>query len=285
MKLVYILISCLIILHLCGCENKEPKSYNFTLESIQAKSDFYCIASPPIEELSNRCDKLTFHGMFDAFCRRSNIYDHEWNPGEWHRDYKECYPDDSRSEISTEGILSALIAMFERGDYDKIQDFWDYMERNDWVAGVGPEKYTKMLQLKALIKEIMEKHGIKLQNHAKVLRYAAESSDSSIGYRGNVLAFYIFIHGYSLGYIESWHLKLLKELAKEVPQSPFYQALVGCYDWSENYQIALNILGDEEMFPSDRIPENINEGLWDWSDSPQIPLFAMTRRVLEHCHE
>ena len=113
----------------------------------------------------------------------------------------------------------------------------------------------------------------------------AEESADSIGYRGNVLAEYVFLHGFSLGYIKEWHLIVLESLVEEVPQSPFYQAMYGCYESDENYQIALNIMGDEERFPHGKLPENVNEELWDWSDASQYPLYALVKGVLEHCHE
>jgi hypothetical protein len=274
---------CIFFVLLCGCKEKEPKQYNYELSDIQSRSDYYCEHSPEPRDLVDPGDLLTVKGIFDAFCRREDVEKHVYSPGFIHRDTKPVFPDYSRSECSVEAVLSWLVSRVERMDYVQIEDFWAYMEANDWICGEGPEKYTKMPQLRPLVKEILEKSGSIPKDQYEVLELA--SADSRVGYRGNVLALYIWVHGYSLKYIEGWHLAALKELASLVPQSPFYQSLVGCYDWSENYQIALNIMGDEERFPVDRLPEKVNEGLWDWSQFPQIPLYAMTRRVLEHCHE
>lgn len=273
----------LLTIFLVQCENKEPKSYDFTLEDIEEKFVFYASVAEPMEAYTQRCDLLTFKGLWDAYGLKTNIYDHEYEAGQWHRDVKLCFPDDSRSEISNEGIMGAMHAMVARKDFDRLKDLWDFLEANDWIAGEGPKEYTRVVHLKPLMREILKENDM-LLSKTSVFRLAAEDADS-VGYRGNVLADYIFLHGVSLGYIESWHLSLLKELVKDVPQSPFYQAMVGCYEWTDNYQTALNLLGDEELFPSDRLPEKSNEMLWDWSDAPQLPLFAMTKRVLEHCHE
>jgi len=287
MKTVYILVTCLILgllATLCGCQNQDPKSYDYTLDEVKGKLNFYAVAVPDISEYTERCDTLTFKGLWE-YARKTDIYDHEYEPGEWHRDVEPCHPDDSRSEISTEGILGALHAMVKRGDYDKIDDLWTYLDANDWIAGAGPKEYTRVYQLKSIIKEIMAKGRGLAQDQHKVLRFAAESEDGSIGYRGNVLADYIALHHIALGYLESWHVVAVETLAAEVPQSPLYQGLFGCYSDDNAYQTALNILGNEELFPSDRLPERSNEGLWDWSDSPQVATFALTVAVMEHCHE
>lgn len=282
MKIVYCLVICLGLVH---CRDKTPKSYDYTLDDIGGRLAFYIEAVGDIRSTMQRCDGLTFLGLWTAYGDDYNIYRHEYEPGEWHRDVKPCYPDDSRSEISTEGVLGALHAMTARGDDDKLEDLWAYLEANDWIAGDGPKEYTRVLQLRPLFKEIRKKVGLVDQDKHKVVRFAGENEDASIGYRGNVLADYIALHHMALGYIESWHFAAIEELVESVPQSPLYQALYGCYESEKAYQTALNILGDDGIFPKDALPEPHLEGLWDWSQAPQLPLYAFTYRLLESCSE
>jgi hypothetical protein len=198
---------------------------------------------------------------------RVDIYLHEYEAGEWHRDVEPCYPDDSRSEISFEGILGALHALHAEQDSAGFERLADYGWDNGYKMGDGPDEYTKMPQL-ALILPLV-RQGYKL----------ASIEDMLTGYRGNVLAYYLHLKGVTTGSLNVLEVEFLEEMTELVPSNPIYHALYHKYTDGDQ-TVAISILSDTEVFPVDRLPEESLK-LFDWSDGPAAILYLYTLAILE----
>lgn len=264
----------LIALFLIGCETSSKPSKT-PLEEVQAKRDTYIDLIEDPYDLVNRCDGLTFIGLWDEAVqeeRRVDIYRHEDKDGGWHRDVLPCYPDDSRSEISAENIMGALRSLVVRQDYEGAERMYNYGNDRDWIMGEGPEEYTDLWFLEGIISDflVMERSAFELGIRDKLK-----------GYRGNVLADYIQLHGIINTYIEGWHKLMLEQLVKTTPQNPIYQALYHCYTDGDQ-TIAVGILNNQETFPPDRLPET-PLALFDWSDAPASILYIWVVKILESC--
>jgi hypothetical protein len=252
------------------------------MDSITSKRDFYVksIGNHP-EQLVDRCDRLTFIGLYEAFGKRTtSFYKYEYSyidgerkefTGQWNRDVELCYEvGDSRSSISLEGVLGAVHGMVTRKDRAALKRLRKFALANAYVMGDGPTEYTLMPQLAAVIEK-----SIKLMDEDT-------SVESQLkGYRGNVIADYILLHGRVYGYLNTWHVKMLEKLTIVSPDNPIYHAILARFTGDEVHKnIAINILLREDLFSSDFLPtERVNE--FSWGDAPPAILYIYTVGILE----
>lgn len=265
----------LIALLLLSCAKNKPVESKASLEDLQAKRDLYVELIKDPYALVERCDGLTFIGLFDAYGRRVDIYAHEYdNDGVWHRSVQPCYSvGDSRSEVSFEGLLGATHSLLARHDMAGLKRMYDYLEDNSWIAGEGPAEYTRVLQLRPLLKAIVDS-DLRISN----------SEDASVlsGYKGNVVADYLAVHAVAFGYLKSWHTALLKELYRKNPGSPIYSGMYHKFTDGDTSE-AVTALADETMFPADALPEG-SLAIFDWADASAAILYIYTVSLLELGH-
>ena len=231
-----------LILLLIGCiEKHDPNPTITPYEQAEQRANFYQDEIKNPYQLFDRCDGLTFIGLWDWSVRsgkRVDIYKHEYPKGKWHRDVEPCYDNDldgngesdSRSEISTESYLGAMRGMKIREDLHKIEDAIDYAEDHNYVLGEGPLEYTFLIHLMPLLYQIEDPENLILIG---IMHNSEETQidpwEKITGYRGNVIANYIDLKGKALGYINDYELKMVKKLRDKVPTNPIYHALYDCY--------------------------------------------------------
>jgi len=279
----------ILLVSSCGVltKHEEKKTIN-DFDRVREKRDLYVSLISDPYELVARCDALTFVGLYDAATTSVDIYKHEYSydhvktyrTGQWNRDVELCYEkdlngdgyNDSRSAISTEGVLGAMHAMLSRNDKDGMRRLVEYAEANDWVFGAGPREYTYLPGLKPLLKDIFD-DKLTLKDHASDTLPFLES------YKGNVLGDYLALKGRAYGYVRGAELELLDKLIDEAPLNPIYHALKHRFTDGDQ-QTAISILDEEEFFPSDKLPKAALE-IFAWNDAPSAILYVWTVAILE----
>jgi len=285
MKLI--LITLLISLLGCSYIEKHKKSDDkkSLFNDIYSRALVYeKLIGNPYNNIS-RCDGLTFVGPYWAFMSNRStfdIYKHEYSineeekridgSGQWNRDVKPCYPNDSRSGISTEGLLGALHAIRVAKDKDAIDRLIKFAEENKWIMGDGPEEYTRLIHLAPI--------AYKLQEVLNGSFSSGETSDAVSnpwakisGYRGNVIADYIGLKGAIYGYLRGYELEFLKTMIEKVPNNPFYLYLYHSYTDSD-YTKLIEVLTNETYFPLNKLPGKNAREVFSWGDAPHGLLYV-----------
>jgi len=158
-----------ICLIFCSCSKHESKE---TVEPTDRVDD---IAASYLDQLNgfseeklfpDRCDRLTFLALSATFVKDFDISKYEWESGEWHRDIYPCWPKDSQSEISYDGLLSVLHYAL-RNDDSILFRMRSYGKEHKWVMGEGDKKLTYNPQLLILINGILGEHILGTQQERK----------------------------------------------------------------------------------------------------------------------
>lgn len=271
-----IFILSLIIL-IAGCRHREQDAKVSNTDRLKEKLSFYCSQEINPYSFVNRCDGLTFIGLYDAYCKRVDIYRHEYPEGKWNRDVKPCYPKHSRSAISFESQLGAIHACWSRKDLVCFKRMKTYAENNDWVLGEGPLEYVKLNELSFVINKAIEK----LSEESGPRGIYDPVLDKLKGYRGKVIADYISIKGDIYGYLNEYEMILLKILIDKDPKNPIYNVLYGKYtkDGQKYTDKAIEKLLDETVFPRDNLPGQLKE--IDWGNNLGQAIYAWTVHILD----
>jgi len=257
----------------CAWEHKGKETIN-PYDAAKQKRDYYVKTLDDVYSVVDRCDGSTFVGLWDAYGKNIEIYEHEYpEAGKWNRDVETCYPEDSRSAISTESLLGILHALWARGDKNAIKDIQDYGRANGWVMGEGPKEYTNLYHLSFLIEWMLDE--IRLNS---MIDY--DPWDVVSGYRANVIADYITLKGDVTGSINALELDAIEVMKDNVPQSPIYQALWHKYTDGDQ-AVALGILGNDDIFPPNRLPEK-SLNLFDWGNAPAVILYIFAFGIIEN---
>jgi hypothetical protein len=270
----------LFLLLLPACRHPAQDTKINDIQKLQEKLSFYCSQDIDPYKLVDRCDGLTFLGLYDAYCKRIDIYAHEYPAGQWHRSIKPCYPKDSRSEISFESQLGAIHACWARQDAACFKRMLKYAEAHDWILGEGPEEYTKLNELSFLIKRAITN----LDKLAALTYDEAESKtllDRLKGYRGKVITDYVSIKGKIYGYVNSAELALVKLALDKDPENPIYRVLYAKYEdgHGDDFNFAVTKLLDETVYPADKLPGHL--GQIDWGDEMGQAVYAWMVSELE----
>lgn len=310
-KVFYII---LIYFCLSGCRHREQDVEVSSLQKLQDKRNFYCSQDIDVYKQVDRCDGLTFIGLYDAYCKQVDIWKHEYEvtyriegstephtkadlekvqygTGKWNRDILPCYDFDvegsgtgnSRSGISFESQLGAMHSIWARKDHAAAKRMLDYAVSHDWILSEGPEEYTKLNELSFLMKKIvssLEGNGLVEQSSED-----ATATDSILdklkGYRGKVIADYISLKGKVYGYLNAYEMELLKLSIDKDPDNPIYKILMGKYEdgHQDDIDFAVGKLLDETVYPSDKLPGHLDQ--IDWGDNLGQAIYAWMVSDLE----
>lgn len=268
--MVRILIFCLFLV---SCQWTHPsKDTENPYDAAKSKREVYLELIDDVYSLVDRCDAVTFVGLFDRYGKRIGLYEHYYD-AHWHRDVEPCYPDDSRSEISTESMLGVLHALWGRGDRESIADIRNFGDENDWRMADGPDEYVRLLHLRPLITWMLDSPELKT--------FEIDPWSVIGGYRANVIADYIALKGDVLGSINKIELDALEVMVKNQPESPIYQALWHRYTDGDQAR-ALEILNNENLFPLDSLPERGLDA-FDWGGrAPSAILWLFAFGIIDN---
>jgi hypothetical protein len=198
----------------------------------------------------------------------------EYQSGQWHRDYKPCYPDDSRSEISRDGFIMLFHALLERKDTAAFLRIKEYGLAHDWIMGEGPKEYTSALLLTSILYDSIKK--LSLAESAD-----AQDSDSILKldtFRGNLLAMYIWYRTKLNEKINELEWQTLKKLYEANNKNIIYSALYNKFN-DGNQDQTISLMLDESDYPENTLPgrvENLN-----WSDAPGAIIYLVTLKIIK----
>ena len=260
-RMKLILLTFLLIFASCA-KHEDKETVNDTL-SVQAKGDFYIseIRKDPMGSVTTaKCDTLTFYSLASAFGGDLDLGGFEYVDGEWHRDTHTCYPEDSRSEISFDGLIGVLHYAWSKQDFALLDRLDRYGKRHDYVYGDGDRSLTFNPQIGVLIGEM--KGEQKLVSNLTL--------DGS--HRPHILTIGIWLRGRYNGNLTTLELETLKGFT----EIPLAKALVHRYsDGDQSETIAL--MEDESIFPSDRVPMDTAFG---WGSSRLSVYYIMLLGVI-----
>ena len=271
---------------IAGCQSaSKPTEQVATLEEIAPIRPFYC--SLISEDLyHHRCDELTFQNLEAAFCDPGpDMSGHEIEPGKWTRDEKACYPDDSRSQCSGDGLITMTAKWISWGNSEALLEAERtiaYLENNDWICGVGYTGYTNVKHLKWLLTTVKnwleDRLGLLEPGEIRIARTSGVSSNDSGGTikltedddaveGGRHNDYLVALHALSFGRIRGWvsdvSVELLRQLAKKNPESMIHQALYHSFADGDQ-QVALDLIRRD--CPTDYLPDDQD---WaGWGSSP-----------------
>jgi len=272
----------LVILLLCSC-GAQPTSG--TTAPILGMADRVKLYSKAGEEIFvHRCDNLTFKSLWAAYVTgapgmmpiEQHFYDESW-----HRDIIPCYdssgfivvsdekhPNDSRSEISYDGLLALVHYLNRVHDSRTLNELFEYGKDNNWVFGEGLKSLTWVPQLAPLVNS--------------TLLTGSTSKETSIcpftGFRARLEIVRMLLEIDTSGSLDFLDKQLLSNLAECNPGAPLVLALA-TKQLDREYTNLYTMLQDESVFPSDRIP--LKTGSFGWGSCPDSLTYLMSVAILE----
>lgn len=206
-----------------------------------------------------RCDRITFLALFDAFGKRQdNLFDYEKQPGRWERDIASCYPKDSQSTISRDGLISVMHALHARGNEGALKRIHDYGEEHGWDMGEGPWDLVNAAPLVPVIHKLSGK---------PLLRQTQESRD---GFLPHIVGLYIWLAAKAWGGIDDAQLLALRELRDRNQDNPYFHALYHRFTDGDQ-TAALERMGNI----------GTEDAPFGWGSAPADVVFAITVGVME----
>ena len=301
----FFLFSIIVMITSCQWQHESKGSYSgATLEAVAGKRDFYCDKALNIYKYLERCDGATFIGLYNAYCRGDEIYDHEYSyeihgdmsvarefaTGQLNRDVMPCFEldldddgyTDSRSGCSFESIVGPLHAFWAKGDGDALMRVYEYAKANKWTFGAGPSEYTYLPHLYFLLSKMVEDLTFVAADDDDAM--VASVLDKLEGYRGKVIALYLDLKSRVYGYLNPLEMELLETLLEKDDDNPIYTALWWRHRGEAKYlDKTLAYLMREETFPSDKLPGRLRH--IDWGDDAGFVVYAWIVSILEHQNE
>lgn len=197
------------ILFILSCSHPQDAAPS-DMDAVKSHRDYLCATFDPATV--ERCDRITFVALMAAACGKEfGLNAYEKDLGVWHRDTSACYPEDSKSECSLDGYLSVLHAAVQRPEL--VSRMQSALESSEWICGEGPESVTSIRPLKSTIERMS---GASM----------TEEADASItGFRGHLLASYLWLKRKVYGSNNLAEKAVLNGLHRDIPASPFLAAL------------------------------------------------------------
>ena len=295
----YLLITFLLF----GCHYKAKDDESTDVDKHQKnieKRDFYCSQEINIYDYVDRCDGATFIGLYNAYCRGDEIYDHEYSytideemnvtkteeTGQLNRDVQPCFEldldgdgrTDSRSGCSFESIVGPLHTFYAKQDGAILKRIYQRAKSEGYVFGAGPREYTYLPHLYFILDKMVDKYTLRLADEENSEDALPDVIEKLKGYRGKVIALYLDLKGKVYGYLNTAEMGLLVTVYDQDPENPIYNKLMGRYgeDGQKYLDKATDILYDEEWFPSDRLP---NKNYFDWGDDAPWIIYAWVMSI------
>lgn len=252
-----------IILLLVSCGKHEPKKPTQVNPDVVAKAELYKSLSKGWAHQGG-CDSLGFTSLckLSGGCGEAVITDAEGEPGRWYRNPgKECYPSNSKSDISKDMFIMLLPYLYASGDKQNIQEIYDYGQKNGWVMGRGYLSRTYLTPpIVLLLQQMLGLWGVETPT----------KEVTKAGFEKHLDAIYLINKWMVNKSIDSLQLAQIKQYKEENPSNALMQAIY--HKFSDGDQSdAIAILLDESLFPRDRLPtakDRCEEYLWqrDYGD-------------------
>lgn len=259
-----------------GCGHKS-KTENPPGLIEQARSKAASYAQALDESYYVRCDTLAFRPYLTVAGYPQDLSGFEID-GKWSRDitaHPPCYPKESSGSISFDGMIAVLHHIWSTKDRSTLDRLIAYGNAHGWRIGEG--EYANQRLLAPIVLEMK----LKLSNLKKVgpdtPAGGLESIDALKGFRGHLLATYVWLQGRMNGAINDLENQALKALLAASPDDPMYLSLFHRFNGADQDQ-ALDILLDEAKFP---VTISRETGVFGWGSSPSSVYYLMTLAIIE----
>jgi hypothetical protein len=240
-----LLLTFLLILSSCS-KHEDHETVN-PYDDVKARDASYRsqLMYYSLEELfPDRCDRLTFYALYSAFVTRQDLSGYEWNEGEWHRDVRACYPDDSKSEISFDPIISLLHDSWTHKDFDRIDRLYTYGTDNGDVFGSGPRDLTYLPQVRIIIND--------MRSNMLVSQFRLDGTHNE-----HLLALSAWLKLRYANFLESHDLLILENLRS----NPLIEALLVRVEDGDQHKAIEYLRGFPEELP-------LETGIEGWGSAP-----------------
>jgi hypothetical protein len=201
----------------CGRHAQKDADDPTPLEEITALRDDAVARFDPAQ--LERCDFGTFAALYEAFGGPAiGVAQLETAPGEWHRHFSPCYPQDSKSEVSRDQFISLGLWAWGRADRTAIaQRVVAYGEAHGWLMGEGPEGIAGIKPLASVWRKMAGGEGL--------VEDSADGLPGLTGFQGHLVANYLYWRSKVYGSLSGAEVAVLGQLAAATPQSPYLDAL------------------------------------------------------------
>jgi len=219
------------------------------------------------------CDSLGFTALCKLArgCSEADIYKAEGEPGRWYRNEShQCYDlGQSKSDISKDMFIMLWPYLYGIGDKQNIREIYDYGKANGWVMGRG--LYSRTFLTPGMVWTLQRMLGFEVSVNSE------EPTIKKAGYEKHLDAIDLILKSMIGGGLNPLQYEEIRKYSEESPRNALMSALYHKYK-DGNQQQAIDILLDESLFPSDRLPESrdrCEEYLWqrdvgaDWEPCDQ----------------
>ena len=147
----------ILLILLCACSHPSDDATGVDFTDLKAHRQE--IVQSFDEAKLERCDRITFVSLFDAYGRQIDLFKYQGPAGKWNRDIEPCFKDGqdvgSSSECSLDGYLSVMHALWSRKDMHSLQQMHDHLSSNNWKCGDGDTSATDILALAPILRHML----------------------------------------------------------------------------------------------------------------------------------
>ncbi len=252
----------LLILGLSACASEKPDaSVPLDLSVLRAKYETYISLSTRHQGDSGfvhdrDCDSLLFSSLYSFAGGEIEVLAAQEEPGKWHRTpTQDCYPDRSKSTISRDMLLGLLYHAISHNEGDISENLIEYGRTHSWTMGDGPRSRT---WLNPLFRKTLALLDRKLNNshHRDLLLIPDIWSVGLTGYQAHLLILHLILRDMISGKIDEMGKRVVREQYQRQPGNALFSFAYHRY-FDGDQTRTLNILMDEALFPSDRLPSSV----------------------------
>jgi hypothetical protein len=255
----------LTILLIVSCAKQKAKDTKQRSPEVAAKAELY--KSLHKEWAHDKCDSLGFTALckLSGGCSEADIMQAEAEPGRWYRSPEhDCYDlGQSKSDISKDMLMMLFPYLYATGDKQNLREIYEYGKANGNVMGRGPLSRTFMTPPMVLL--LQRLIGINVSEFPNSSKEVAKA-----GYEKHLDAIDLLTKGMLGGGLDQIQYEEIRKYADANPKNALFVALYRKYR-DGNQQQAIDILLDESLFPSDRLPtsaDRCEEYLWQRDNNP-----------------
>lgn len=255
----------LLILLLFSCSKSEKKESSLAPDPLLAKRDLYLsLQSQALNEhgyAHEKCDSVGFTALCLASggCPKADLFKSEDN-GRWYRSpEKDCFDKgESQSDFSKDMALMLFVQFYKSKDLPALARFKAYVEENKYVMGRPidtAEGISRVLMSPGLILT-MEKLYKHLSGSWSGTPIPVENKAIPVinrGFQAHLDVLKIWLDGELDGTTDDIADFVLRSQVDRQPKNALFQAAYHAYRDGDQTK-AQEILMDESLFPSDRLP-------------------------------
>ena len=256
------LVLCLLAL---SCQKKEANPPKQIEPKIKAKAELYMSLHTGWAHQGG-CDSLGFTALckLAGGCSDAVITDAEGEPGRWYRNPgKRCFDDgQSKSDISKDMLMMLFPYLYATGDKQNLGEIYEYGKANGWVMGRGLISRTLMTPPMIWTLQRMLGFNVPSVNSKEIAK---------AGYEKHLDAIDLMLKGMIGEGLNDLQYDEIRKYAEANPRNALFVSLYRKYAKDGNQQPVIDILLDESLFPSDRLPtaqDRCEEYLWQRDNGP-----------------